>query len=148
MTRARLLAIVVALGVVSVAAWYLYDPPWIAGATSGRRSWEEDPPGTRFRWTDGRASFFAPSGAVAMTLPIKAWFPGPNGEPVRVNVAVDDRWLTEIVLRNPAAWEETTVPLPRRLTHRRYRRVELRVSRTMKLFNLGVAVGEARFTWP
>jgi hypothetical protein len=89
-----------------------------------------------------------PSGAVAMTLPIKAWFPGPTGEPVRVNVAVDDRWLAEIVIRNPLEWEQTTLPLPRRLTHRRYRRVELRVSRAMKLFNLGVAVGEPRFTWP
>ena len=148
MSRSRLLAVVVAVAVTSAAACYLYDPPWIGGATSGMRPWEEDPPGTHFRWTDGRASFFVPSGAVTMTLPIKAWFPGANGEPVRVNVAVDDRWLTEIVVRNPAAWEETTVPLPRRLTHRRYRRVELRVSRTMKLFNLGVAVGEVRFTFP
>ncbi|PYQ77731.1 MAG: hypothetical protein DMG03_29780, partial [Acidobacteria bacterium] len=50
------------------AVLYLRDPPWAGRMTSGLRSWEEDPPGTRFRWTFGRATFFIPADATAMTL--------------------------------------------------------------------------------
>jgi hypothetical protein len=148
MIRMRPLALVVTLAILAGAAWYLYDPPWTTIVTSGMRDWEEDPPGTRFRWTNGHGSFFIPSTATSMTLPIKAWFPGPNGEPVRVSVSVDDRFLMEIAVKNPLEWESTTMPLPRRLTHRRFRRIDLRVSRTMKQFNLGVAVGDVRLTYP
>jgi hypothetical protein len=148
MTFTQRLSLIVLVAAIAGGAWYLYDPPWTARVTSGMRDWEEDPPGTRFRWTDGHGAFFVPSAATTMTLPIKAWFPGPNGEPVRVTVAVDDRWLADIVVRNPQEWESTTLPLPRRLTRRRYRRIDLRVSRTMKQFNLGVAVGDVRLTYP
>jgi hypothetical protein len=148
MIRMRPLALVVTLAILTGTAWYLYDPPWTALVTSGMRDWEEDPPGTRFRWTNGHGSFFIASTATSMTLPIKAWFPGPNGEPVRVSVSVDDRFLMEIAVKNPLEWESTTMPLPRRLTHRRFRRIDLRVSRTMKQFNLGVAVGDVRLTYP
>jgi hypothetical protein len=141
MTRRTTLAIVVAV-VVAGAAWYLYDPPWIAGVTSGLRDWEEDPPGTRFRWTAGHASFFVSSTATAMTVPIRAVFPSPTATPVTVAMSVDDRWLTDITIPDVNAWTRTTVPLPRRSTHRRYRRVELRVSRTAGPYNLGVQLGE------
>ena len=72
------------------ALTYLYDPPWTGRVTSGLRPWEENPPGTLFRWTTGRASFFVPAEAKAMTLPLLAIFPGPDGAPVR-----DDNHSTE-----------------------------------------------------
>ena len=72
---------------------YLHDPPWIGGVTSGLRPWEQDPPGTFFRWTAGRATFFVPSSATTMTVPLRAVFPGPDGTPVRVEVRDDDRLL-------------------------------------------------------
>jgi hypothetical protein len=122
---------------------YLRDPPWLGQVTSGMRAWEEDPPGTRFRWTTGRASFFVPSDALAMTLPLRAVFPGPNGRPVTVTVSVDDRWLANIDLPRPDVWVRTLLPLPRRATTRRFRRVDLHVNRTaVGVFILGVMTGE------
>jgi hypothetical protein len=128
--------------IAAAGGWYLYDPPWVARVTSGMRDWEEDPPGTRFRWTAGRASFFIPSTAAEMTLPMRALFPLTDGKPVIVRVSVDDRWLTDVKIEDPAAWARPTMPLPRRSNGRRYRRVELRVSRVVGFYNLGVQVGE------
>ena len=142
MTRARLSGTLALVALLLGAAAYLYDPPWIAGVTSGFRDWEEDPPGTRFRWTTGRASFFVPSDATAMTLPMRALFPGPNGTPVSVEVSVDDRWLADVALADADAWRRPVLPLPRVRTHRRYRRVDLRVSRTVGPYILGVQTGE------
>ena len=78
-----------------------------------------------------------------MTLPLRAVFPGPNGGPVMVSVSVDDRWLTDIELRQPDEWVRTSLPLPRKTTNRRFRRVDLHVSRTLAGdFMLGVQTGE------
>ena len=142
MTRRRLLLIVCAVLLFTGVAAYLHDPPWAGGITAGMRDWEEDPPGTRFRWTSGHANLFVPSDATAMTLPLRAgWFPGRVNGPVTVEVSVDDRWLATIDLRDPNAWERRTLPLPRRPSHRRFRRVDLRVSRVVGFYNLGVQVG-------
>jgi hypothetical protein len=111
------------------------------------RDWEEDPPGTRFRWTTGRASFFVPSDATAMTLPLRAVFPGPNGKPVTVSVSVDDRWLADIELPHPDEWVRSVLPLPRHAASRRFRRVDLHVNRTaVGVFILGVMTGEIALT--
>jgi hypothetical protein len=132
---------------IFVALGYLRDPPWAGRITSGMRDWEEDPPGTRFRWTAGRASFFVPRDATAMTLPLRAVFPGPNGQPVLVSVSVDDRWLADIELRHPDEWVRSVLPLPRRASSRRFRRVDLHVNRTaVGVFILGVMTGEIALT--
>jgi hypothetical protein len=144
MTRASLATLVLGAVFITGIAWYLYDPPWVANVTSGMRDWEEDPPGTRFRWTSGHASFFIPSSATEMTLPMRAPLPPPDGSSVTVRVSVDDRFLTDIVLNDPRAWVTPTLPLPLHVSRRRHRRVDLRVSRTAEYFNLGVQVGEAR----
>ena len=78
-----------------------------------------------------------------MTLPLRAVFPGPHGGPVTVSVSVDDRWLADIMLREPDEWVRTSLPLPRKPTSRRFRRVDLHVSRTfVGAFILGVQTGE------
>ena len=142
MTRARVSGALALVALLLGTAAYLHDPPWIVRVTSGLRDWEEDPPGTRFRWTAGRASFFVPSDATAMTLPVRALFPGPNGTSVSVAVSVDDRWLADIVLADADMWSRPVLPLPRQATDRRYRRVDLRVSRTVGPYILGVQTGE------
>lgn len=129
--------------VLAGAAASLRDPSWAGQITSGLRDWEEDPPGTRFRWTTGRASFFVPSDATAMTVPLRAVFPGPNGGPTIVSVSVDDRWLADLALPDPDAWVRTELPLPLKETSRRFRRVDLHVNRTaVGVFILGVMTGE------
>ena len=121
---------------------YLHDPPWLGTLTSGMRTWEEDPPGTFFRWTAGRATFFVPSTANELTLPLRAVFPGPNGGPVTVEVRSDDRWLATIALTDPAAWVRPKLPLGRASRFRRYRRLDLRLNRAVGPYILGVMTGE------
>jgi len=137
MTRRRLLGLAAGMAMAVGAAIYLHDPPWAGEITSGLRDWEEDPPGTRFRWTSGHSSLFIPSSATAMTLPLRAVFPGV----VTVEVSVDDRRLATIRLSDPDAWVRTPLPVPRTRSGRRYRRLDLRVSRTTPDYNLGVELG-------
>ena len=47
-----------------------------------------------------------------------------------------------IELSDPAAWIRTTVPLKRYAGRRRFRRIDLRVSRVVPPFALGVMTGE------
>jgi len=62
---------------------------------------------------------------------------------VTVSVSVDDRWLIDIELNQPDQWVRTSLPLPRKATSRRFRRVDLHVSRTaVGPFILGVQAGE------
>ena len=134
----RIACLVIALGAL---AW-LRDPPWVGGMSSGFRGWEEDPPGTRWRWTLGRASFFVPSDATSLTLPVRALFPIAGGTPVVVRVSADDRFLADVVLTDGREWVRPLMPLPRRSNGRRYRRIDLHVSRTVGPFLLGVQMGE------
>jgi len=142
MTRRRWTGAVVVLAASALALGYLYDPPWIGGVTSGLRPWEEDPPGTLFRWTAGRASLFVPSNATTMTLPLRAIFPGPNGTPVRVEVRDDGRLVATIELTDPDAWVRPTLALKPHVGRRRFRRIDLRISRVVPPFALGVMTGE------
>jgi len=137
--------IAAACAALAGALAYLREPPWTEAVTSGLRPWEEDPPGTMFRWTFGRATFFGPADAATMTLPLRAVFPGPAGSPVTVDVRVDDRWLATIALSDPSSWVESTLPLGRRPAGRRFRRVDLRVSRVVPPFMLGVMTGRVSF---
>jgi len=132
---------VLAAVLIAGAAWYLFDPPWIADMTAGILNWEEQPPGTRYRITKTHATLFVPSSATSMTLPLRSWFPGPGHVPVIVSVSVDDRWLANVSLPNENDWVTTTLPLPRRHTFRRHRRVDLRASRTVAPFSLGFLLG-------
>jgi hypothetical protein len=135
----------VVLLLVAGVLGYLHDPAWMGGVTSGLRGWEEDPPGTLFRWTTGRATFFVPSTATTMTVPLRAVFPGPNGTPVNVELRDDGRLLTTIALTDPDAWVRPTMPLKRAVGGRRYRRIDLRISRVVGPFFLGVMTGEIVF---
>jgi hypothetical protein len=75
-------------------------------------------------------------------------FPGKNGQPVVVSVSVDDRWLANVELADPNAWLKPSLPLPRRSSSRRFRRVDLRVNRTaVGVFILGVMTGEVELSY-
>jgi hypothetical protein len=126
----------------ALALGYLYDPPWIGGVTSGLRPWEEGPAGTLFRWTAGRATFFVPSNVATMIVPLRSVFPGPNGAPVRVEIRDNGRSAATIVLSDPEEWVRATVPLRSTGGRRRFRRIDLRVSRVVNPYVLGVMTGE------
>jgi hypothetical protein len=143
MTKRPGLALVGLLLVVA-GLIYLRDPAWLGSVTSGLGGWQ-GPPGARFRWTSGHASFFVPSDTTALTLPLKAGSAATSDRPVTVAVSVDDRWLATIELPDPAAWLHSTLPLPRKSTSRRVRRIDLRVDRTLGPFSQGVQLGEITF---
>jgi hypothetical protein len=140
-TRSWLCAALCAVLAAGAAA-YLYDPPWVGRVTEGLQEWETDSSGARYRWTTGHAAFFVPREAIAVMLPLRAGQAGPGGSAVTVAVSVDDRWLADIVLRDPQAWVRSTLPLPRRPTRRHYRRIDLRVNRTAGPSMHGVEVGD------
>ena len=144
-TRRRAIAVAVGGLLIIGALAYLHDPPWIGDVTAGLRSWETDEQGNRYRWTSGRATFYVPTTAQSMTLPLRP-LPPISDRPITVDVTVDDRWLATLELPdarepNPNVWVVHTLPLPRQATSRRYRRVDLRVVRVLGLFNLGVQLG-------
>jgi hypothetical protein len=141
MNRRRLKVIVGAFAVFAALA-YLYDPPWVGGVTSGLREWEHPPPPDPvFRWTTGRASLFIPSDATTVVIPLRSELPGPDGKPVTVEIRVDGRFLTTVTLREPRSWVRHELPLGRRPTHRRFRRIDLRVNRVVTWRLLGVMTG-------
>jgi hypothetical protein len=142
MRRRRTVRALVILAIGAGTLAYLYDPPWIAGMTTGFHQWQTFPTGVAFRWTNGHASFFVPADATTITLPMRAAFSGPDGAPVVVKVSVDDRWLADVVLDDPEAWARPRLPLPRTPTHRRFRRVDVRVSRVRTEGNLGIQMAE------
>jgi hypothetical protein len=134
---------VLLLACVAWTAGYFYDPPWVGGVTSGIREWRHDADGTPYRWTNGHGTFYVPSRAIEMTLPMRAGFPSGDAKPVTVDVSVDDRWLATIDLEDPSAWKSPVFPLAAR-ARRSYRRVDVRVSRVVGYEMLGVQLGEAR----
>jgi hypothetical protein len=141
----RTIAGILGLLLAAAAAIALHDPPWIANVTAGLGDWHVDEHGTRFRWTSGRASFYVPSDATAMTLPLRP-LPPLGRRPISIDVRVDDRWLATLELPDKTtpdlnAWVRPTLPLPRKDTSRRYRRIDLRVRRWLEQYNLGVQLG-------
>ena len=142
MTIRRGVQWIVALALVAGGLAYLHDPPWTAGVTSGLGSWQVDASGLRYRWTNGHASFFIPSSTRAATFAVRAGFPGIDGQPVEVIVSADDRPVDAFTLRAPEQWVRARVLLPRRLTRRKYRRIDVRVNRTVGPSNRGVQLGE------
>ncbi|HEX6464006.1 MAG TPA: hypothetical protein VFZ98_06130 [Vicinamibacterales bacterium] len=135
--------IAVAGALLAGALWYLRDPPWIAGQTTGMWDWEQAADGTRFRWTTSHASFFVPSDASEATLRIATTFDDPGAQPILVTISVDDARAARLVLMD-AAWHEVIVPLyPRGSRHQR--RIDLRTNLTRE-DNRALRLGEVHLT--
>ncbi|MEO7788953.1 MAG: hypothetical protein ABIX28_05190 [Vicinamibacterales bacterium] len=117
---------------------YLRDPAWLINLDTGFRPWEQTSDGTRYRWTGGRASFFIPSTATSIDLPVRTTF-APGEWPVTVTITVDDQPAVTAELRDEG-WHRLTFNLAGR-TSRRVRRIDIHVDRT-RAGNRGVAVGE------
>ena len=134
--------IAVALAVMAAALWYLRDPAWVATQTTGLRDWQRAADGTRYRWSGGHASFFAPADARQIRIPISTVFDPrmPRGlEPMMVTVTIDDERAARTVL-NDAAIQIVTLTMPPKGS-RRVRRIDVRTSLTRD-GNFGVKIGE------
>jgi hypothetical protein len=142
MTRGHvaIAAVIIALAAPGLA--YLRDPPWLIHMESGFRRWETDSTGVRYRWTSGHASFFVPSGATNVTIPLRTTFANPAEWPIAVTITIDDRAADRIVLSDDG-WRSSTLRLPPG-GRRRVRRIDLRADRARD-GNRAVQVGEV--TW-
>ena len=129
-----LAGVVVLLGMLG----YLRDPAWLIGIESGFRPWERGADGTRSRWTGGHASFFVPSTAAWLGVPIRTTF-AAGDSPVTVTVTVDDRPAASVELHDDR-WRRLTLALAGPTT-RRVRRIDIRVDR-VRPGNRGVAIAD------
>lgn len=137
MTRRTLGVIVGAIALVVLLGW-LRDPAWLAGMTSGIGSWTRDEAGVAGRWTTGRASFFVPSDARAVRIPLRTVFENPNDWNVTVSIAIDDRPAERLAL-DSNDWRTVEIRLPPPGS-RRHRRVDIHVDRLRD--DRGVFLGE------
>ena len=140
LSRARAAIIVMLCAVVVAALAYLRDPPWAAGMTTGLAEWRTDDQGVRFRWAGSHASFFVPSGAAEVTIPLRAPFDSPNDWSITATISIDGRPADRITFEAPSAWRRLTLRLPPP-GGRRHRRINIRLDRT-RAGNHGVMVGE------
>lgn len=124
------------------ALWYLRDPAWLATQTTGLRAPERAPDGTTFRWSGGHASFFVPSDARHVRIPVSTIFDArmPRGdESMMVTFTIDDVRAGRVLLSDPSI-REVVLDLPPPGS-RRVRRIDVRTSLTRD-GNHGVKIGE------
>jgi hypothetical protein len=136
--RKRLLLLAAAMLAIAAIA-YLHDPEWLINVESGFRGWETATDGTRYRWTNGHASFFVLSDASTAEIPVRTTVSTASDVPVLVTLTIDDRLADQLVL-NDDGWQRVKLRLPVPGS-RRVRRIDIRVNRT-KTGNRGVQVGE------
>jgi hypothetical protein len=118
---------------------YLRDPPWLLTVSSGFHAWQTDASGNRHRWMSPHASFFVPSGAQTIEIPLRATFDAPNDWPMVATITVDDRPVDRIVLSDPG-WRRSVFHMPAP-SGRRVRRIDIRLDRTRDGVR-GAQVGE------
>jgi len=139
MTRRTAATTIVLLACAAAALTYLRDPPWLLGVESGFRGWQQDADGRRWRWTSGHASFFVPSTASEVRIPLRTVFDQPADWPITISIAIDDRPADRITL-SEEGWHASTLQLPPR-GPRRVRRIDIRADRA-RAGNRAVQVGE------
>ena len=140
MTRRQIAGWLVVIAAVAGALWYLRDPAWVAGQSTGLRPWQQAADGTRYRWSGRHASFFVTSDAARIIVPVATTFRTPADTPMIVTFSIDDSRGTRVLLTN-ASWTPVTLDMPARGS-RRVRRIDVRTSVTRE-GNHGVMIGEA-----
>lgn len=129
-----------AAGILTVGAlWYLHDPAWLSSYSSGFHPWEQAEDGRRVRWTKGHASFFVPSDAKRVTLPLRSLKDTSSDWPITVTVTIDDR-LAERLTMHDEEWRELALRLPPP-AGRRLRRIDLKLDLVRSRLR-GVQLGE------
>jgi hypothetical protein len=89
----------------------------------------------------GHASFFVPSDAGVVEIPLRATFPSPADWPITATISIDDRIADRIVFTDEA-WKTSVLRLPPP-ARRRVLRIDIRADRT-RLDNHSLQVGQVR----
>jgi hypothetical protein len=134
---------VLAAAIVVAALWYLRDPSWLASYSSGFHPWETTADGRSYRWTKGHASFFVPSDAQRITLPLRSINDTPQDWPITATITIDDRVADRMTFRDET-WHELSIRLPGR-GNRRMRRIDITVDRVRSRLR-GVQLAKVEFS--
>ena len=89
----------------------------------------------------GHASFFVPSDARTIEIPVRTTFDQAADWPVTLSVSIDDRPGDAVLLRD-ASWNSIVLRMPPPGS-RKVRRIDIRLDRTRD-DNRGAAIGEVR----
>ncbi len=122
---------------------------------SGMFNWEIEPPGgRRFRWSGPRATFFVPTDARSISIPLRATHLDPERGVVTVDVALGGRHVRRVSLRDHR-WVNVQLKLAAPAPTGRHHRIDLRVdpawSPAREMLSpdtrrLGVRIGELRIS--
>jgi hypothetical protein len=134
---------IVGVGVITAVALLaaLRDPPWLGSVTSGLSPWIDAGAVGRVRWTTGHATFYVPSDAAIIVIPIRAVRLTDDVLALVLDVQVDGRPVHRVRLENEQ-WRRVRIAVGLLRRVRRVRRIEIRVSRTAGRSWRGVQVGE------
>jgi hypothetical protein len=121
---------------------YLRDPAWLITFDSGFYGWEHNRAGQRFRWMGAHSSFFVPSDAKTVSIPLHALFITDDRSPFTIRVDLNDRPATQVVLPDEQwAQAQVSLVLPQNWS-RKVARIDLHASRTWSERAISVQVGE------
>lgn len=137
--RRRLAIAVTAVALLAATLAYLHDPPWLLSTTSGLHAWEAEPGGMRYRWMGAHASFFVPSDAHVLEIPLRTTFATDRDWPIEATVTIDDRPADRLVLSD-REWHRSVINLPSP-AGRRARRIDIRLDRVRE-DDRGAQMGE------
>jgi O-antigen ligase len=79
----------------------------------GFSRWQREPDGQRYRWAGGRSTFFVPSAAHSVRIPLATGTEGPD--PLEVRIFLNGREANRIVLERSNEWRSVYLPLTRRV---------------------------------
>ena len=120
----------------------LHDPAWLISTDSGLFDWERNRAGQRLRWMGSHASFFVPSDARAVTIPLHALFITDDRRPFVIRIDLNGRPATQVILPDEQ-WQSVRlrIVLPEHWS-RKVARIDLRANRTWSERAISVQVGE------
>jgi hypothetical protein len=78
----------------------------------GFSRWQREPDGSRYRWAGGRSTFFVPSAAHSVRIPLGSGTEGPDT--VEVRIFLNGREANRVVLERSSEWRSIYLPLSRR----------------------------------
>ncbi len=128
---------------VSVLA-YLRDPAWLSQIDSGFDRWQTTESDVRYRRMAGHASFFVPSAATAIVVPVRTTFQ-PGDPAIRMSFSIDDRVADEILLTDEV-WHAVILRFPPAGT-RHHRRIDIRADR-LRADQRSAQIGEIKVYQP
>jgi hypothetical protein len=101
----------------------------------GFSRWHREPDGSRYRWAGGRSTFFVPSAAHSVRIPLATGTEGP--ETLEVRIFLNGREANRVVLERSGEWRSVYLPLSRRVAEP-FSRIDLEAGVPGALTPLGV----------